>query len=115
VCEAIDPEHNAFSREFVDLPSVHRMLDSHERYVVAVVKSLLDRAVVERAIAPCDTAAVAHLLGGLGREYARPEVAESLRRSPRDTVDALVDVVLRGLVAHSTPARPRRTRRIRRD
>ena len=115
VCEAIDPERNAFAREFVAMPGVQRMIDVHERYVVAVVRSLLDRAVAERAIAPCDTAAVAHLLGGLGREYARPEVAASLRRSPRETVDALVEVVLRGLVAHSTRARPRRMRRIRRD
>ena len=111
VCEAIDPERNAFAREFVAIPGVQRMIDGHERYVVGVVQSLLDRAVAERAIAPCDTAAVAHLLGGLGREYARPEVAESLRRSPRDTVEALVDVVLRGLVVRSTRARPRRVRR----
>ena len=111
VCEAIDPERNAFAREFVAMPGVQRMIDVHERYVVAVVRSLLDRAVAERAIAPCDTAAVAHLLGGLGREFARPEVAESLRRSPRDTVDALVDVVLRGLVARpSSTAASRSTR-----
>jgi AcrR family transcriptional regulator len=114
VCEAIDPERNAFSREFVAMPGVQRMIDGHERYVVAVVRSLLERAVAEGAIAPCDTAAVAHLLGGLGREFARLEVADAAQASPKATVAELTEIVLRGLVARSTRARPRPTPRIRR-
>lgn len=103
-CEAIDPERNAFARELIGLPGAERMIDAHERYVVAVVQSLLDRAVSEAEIAPCDTASVAHLLGGLGREFARPEVAGAAHASPKDTVAALTEIVLCGLVTRSTGA-----------
>lgn len=104
VCEAIDPERNALARELVGLAGAERMIDAHERYVVAVVKSLLDRALAEGRIARCDTASVAHLLGGLGREFARPEVADAAWASPRDTVAELTEIVLRGLVARSGAA-----------
>ena len=110
VGEAVDPERNAFSREFAMLPGGQRMLDAHERYVIAVVKSLLDRAVTERAIAPCDTASVAQVLGGLGREFARPEVADAARRSRKATVEELADIILRGLVARSGDAAVSRSR-----
>lgn len=117
VCEAIDPERSAFAHELVGLPGAVRMMDAHERYVVAVVQSLLDRAVAEGEIARCDTASVAHLLGGLGREFARPEVADAARSSPKDTVAELTEIVLRGLVtpassaAASRSARPRGARK----
>lgn len=113
-CEAIDPERNAFAREFVGLPGAERMIDAHERYVVAVVQSLLDRAVAERQIAPCDTASVAHLLGGLGREFARPEVADAAQASPTATVAALTDIVLRGLAVRSSDLAAERMRGRRR-
>jgi AcrR family transcriptional regulator len=106
VSEAVEPEHSTFSREFANLPGGQRMLDAHERYVIAVVQSLLDRAVSERQIAPCDTASIAHVLGGLGREFARPEVAEVAQASPKATVEAIADIILRGLVARSAAAAP---------
>lgn len=114
VGEALDPERNAFSREFAALPGGQRMLDEHERYVVAVVQSLLDRAVVEGQIAPCDTASVAHLLGGLGREFGRPEIASAAHASPKKTVEELADIIVRGLVArpgHLSPPGHRSRRR----
>ena len=110
VSEAIEPERSAFSREFADLPGGQRMLDAHERYVIAVVQSLLDRAVSEGQIAPCDTASIAHLLGGLGREFARPEVADAAQAPPKATVEAIADIILRGLVARPSAAAPQRDR-----
>ena len=110
VSEAVEPERSAFSREFADLPGGERMLDAHERYVIAVVQSLLDRAVGEGQIAPCDTASIAHLLGGLGREFARPEVADAAQASPKATVEAIADIILRGLVVRSAAAAPQRNR-----
>jgi AcrR family transcriptional regulator len=107
VSDAVEPERSSFSRGFAKLPGGQRMLDAHERYVIAVVECLLDRAVSERQIAPCDTAAIAHVLGGLGREFARPEVAQA---SPKATVEAIADIMLRGLVA-GTAAAPQRTRK----
>lgn len=112
VSEAIDPERNALSREFADLPGGQRMLDAHERYVAAVLQCLLDRAVADGQIAACDTASVAHLLGGLGREFARREAAGASRASSQTTVKELADIILRGLVVRpSADARtPRRSR-----
>jgi hypothetical protein len=39
------------------------------------------------------------VLGGLGREFARPEVAELAKASPKATADAIAEVILRGLEA----------------
>lgn len=113
ISEAVEPERSAFSREFADLPGGQRMLNAHERYVTAVVQSLLDRAVGERQIEPCDTASIAHVLAGLGREFARPEVAEVAQASPKATVEAIAEILLCGLVVRSPAAASRR--RPRRD
>jgi hypothetical protein len=93
----VQPETASFSRDFADVPGAKRLLDAHEDYVMAVTRSLLDRAVAEGQIAPVDTASVAHVLGGLGREFARPEVAEIAAASPKATADAITEIVLRGL------------------
>ena len=95
--EAVQPETVSFSREFANVPGARRLLDAHEGYVIAVTCSLLDRAVAAGEISPVDTASVAHVLGGLGREFARPELAEVAAASPKATADAITDILLRGL------------------
>jgi AcrR family transcriptional regulator len=95
--QAVQPETASFSRDFADVPGAKRLLDAHEGYVIAVTQSLLDRAVAERQIPPVDTASLAHVLGGLGREFARPEMAEVAVASPKATADAIADILLRGL------------------
>jgi AcrR family transcriptional regulator len=95
--EAVQPETVAFSREFGAVPGAQRLLDGHEGYVMAVTQSLLDRAVAEKQIPSMDTAAVAHVLGGLGREFSRPEVAAVARAPAKATADAIAEIILRGL------------------
>jgi AcrR family transcriptional regulator len=96
--EAVQPTAVAFAREFAGVPGAQRLLDAHEAYVVAVTRSLLERAVAEGEIERVDAAAVAHVLGGLGREFARPEVANSVvSTTPKRTADAVVEIILRGL------------------
>jgi AcrR family transcriptional regulator len=95
--EAVQPEAIALSKEFADLPGAKRLLDAHEGYVIAVAQSLLDRAVAEGEIESVDTASIAHVLGGLGREFSRPEVAEVAEASPKATADAVTEILLRGL------------------
>jgi hypothetical protein len=73
------------------------VLDSHEHYVIAVAQSLLDRAVAEGQIAPVDTAALAHVLGSLGREFSQPELIPQIASSPKQTADTIVEIILRGL------------------
>ena len=96
---AVQPESVAFSSSLAHLPGAGRLLDSHADYVVAVTRSLLDRALAAGEIVDIDTAAVAHVLGGLGREFSRPDLAEIATRSPKQTADDIADVILRGLAA----------------
>jgi AcrR family transcriptional regulator len=100
VNEAVRPTTAEFVRDFADVPGARKLFDAHEGYVIAVARSLLDRAVAERQISAVDTAAVAHVLGSLGREFSRPEVMPSIAGSPKDTADALAAIILRGLAAN---------------
>ena len=95
--EAVQPEAVAFSRDFADIPGAKQLVDAHEGYVIAVTRSLLDRAVTEGQISPVDTVSVAHVLGSLGREFTRPELAEVVSASPKKTADSIADILLRGL------------------
>lgn len=96
---AVQPESVAFSEVLGHVPGAQRLLDSHERYVIAVTKDLLDRALASGEIRAVDTGAVAHVLGGLGREFSRPDVARTSARPARATADAIASVILRGLTA----------------
>jgi AcrR family transcriptional regulator len=95
--EAVQPSTVAYAQELADIPGAGRLLDSHEEYVMAMARSLLDRAVDEGEINALDTTSLAHVLGGLGREFARRDVAELATSSPKDTADAITQIILRGL------------------
>ncbi len=96
---AVQPEALALSADLAKVAGAGRLFDAHEAYLTAVTQSLLDRAVAEGEIAPVDTAAVAHVLAGLGREFARPEIAEIAQASPKETADAIAEIILQGLLA----------------
>lgn len=117
VNEALRPAAVALTRELADVPGAQRLLDAHAGYVVAVTRSLLARAIDEGEIPPVDSGALAHVLGGLGRELSRPEVVENvLATTPKEATDAITEIVLRGLEggrrgagpAAAAPARRRR-------
>jgi len=97
--EAVQPEAVALSADLTKVAGAGRLFSAHEGYLVQVTESLLRRAAAEGQIPPVDTAAVAHVLGGLGREFARPEVAEIARSSPKETADAIAELILQGLRA----------------
>ncbi len=98
--EAVRPTTAAFARNFASLPGAKDLLDAHEAYVVAVTRKLLERAVQEGEIPPVDTGAVAHVMGGLGREFSRPAVSAGLAGSPKAAADDLTEIILRGLAPH---------------
>ena len=98
---AVQPESVAFASAFAHLPGAKKLVDRHEEYVAAVTQALLERAQSAGEIIQIDTVAVAHLLGGLGRELGRPGSAKGRRTSPKETADALVDVILKGLAVSS--------------
>jgi AcrR family transcriptional regulator len=96
--EAVQPATAAFARELAGVPGAKALLDAHEGYVVAVARDLLERAVAQRQIAPVDAGALAHVLGHLGRDFARPELAGSARSgTPKEAADAITEIILRGL------------------
>jgi AcrR family transcriptional regulator len=97
--EAVQPETLALSEHLTKVKGAARLVGSHEAYLTAVTQSLLDQAVAEGEIAPVDTASVAHVLASLGGEFARPDVAEAAQASPKETADAISEIILRGLVA----------------
>ena len=95
--EAVGPSAEAFGRELASVPGARRQIDRHEAYVTGVVQSLLDRAVEDGTLAPLDTAAVALVLGGIGRDFCRPEVIPLLSGTSREAADTVAEIVLRGL------------------
>lgn len=99
--EAVQPTQMAFSRELANVAGARHMLGGHGDYVVAVTQHLLDQAVEVGEIEPVDTVALAHVLGALGSEFAKPEVAELMPGQPKATADAVAEVMLRGLMRSS--------------
>lgn len=97
--EAVRPQALSMTSDVGRVAGAARVIDAHEQYLSAIVQNLLDRAVAAGEIAPVDTAAVAHVLAGLGREFARADLVELVAGSPNETADLLTDVILRGLKA----------------
>jgi AcrR family transcriptional regulator len=97
--EAVSPEAAVLSVDMATVAGAGRLVSDHEGYLIAVAQNLLDRAVAEGQIEPVDTAAVAHVLGSLGREFASPEVAEIAAASPNETANAVTEIILQGLLA----------------
>lgn len=95
--EAVQPTTAAFARDFAGVPGAKRLLDTHEAYVIAVTRHLLERARAAGEIRPVDPAAVAHVLGSLGREFSRREVEQGSSGSAKANADAVAEILLRGL------------------
>jgi AcrR family transcriptional regulator len=97
--QAVQPTTAAFSRDFASDPAARRMVGSHGAYVIAITQALLDEAVESGEISAMDTTAVAHILGGLGSEFSRPDVEEIVQGSPKDAADFVAEIILAGLQA----------------
>ena len=72
-------------------------MPDHHRHSYKFAQSLLDRALAEGQIRAVDTAVVAHVLGGLAGEFGRAEVSQAIAKSPKETADAITEIILRGL------------------
>ena len=94
---AVSDTTEAFARDLESMAAGRRLNGEHSDYLVAVTRCLLDLAVEQGAIADVDTAAVARVIAGLGRDFARPDVIPSLRTSPKEAADTVVSLVLTGL------------------
>lgn len=70
---------------------------SHSAYLIAVTRELIDMAVETGELEPLDSAAVAHVIAGMGASLAGPEVLVTLSTTPTQAANAMVDVILAGL------------------
>lgn len=96
-----------FARDLAAVPAAQRLQDAHQDYLGAVTKGLLDAAVDRGDMAPIDTAALARALSRMGADFAKPEVFGTIRSSPKDAADLVVDLVLRGVERFDGEGRPR--------
>jgi AcrR family transcriptional regulator len=94
---AVQPTTAAFSRDFARDPAAQRVVGAHGNYVIAITQALLDEAVVAGEIPAMDTIALAHILGGLGSEFSRPEVEDEIVGSPKDAADFVAEIIFAGL------------------
>ena len=88
-----------FARDLAAVPAAQQLQDGHNEYLFEVTRTLLDLAVERRDIAAVDTAAVARVLAGLGQFFSRPAVIPTLRSSPKQAADEVVDLIIGGLRA----------------
>jgi AcrR family transcriptional regulator len=89
----------AFARDLATVPAAQELSDEHSNYLVAVARCLLDFAVERGDIGDVDTAALARVIAGIGRDFARTEVIATLRTSPKEAADFMVNLILDALVA----------------
>jgi AcrR family transcriptional regulator len=94
---AVSDVTEEFARDMATITEGLDLNEAHSNYLVDVTRSLLDLAVAQGEIDQVDTGAVARMMAGLGRDFARPEVMGQLATSPKIAADAMVDVVLEGL------------------
>lgn len=94
---AVSGTTEAFARDLAAVPAAKRLSDGHNEYLFEVTRTLLDLAVERGDIPAVDTAAVALVMAGLGRDFSRPEVIATVRSTPKQAADAVVDLILRGL------------------
>ena len=89
----------AFARDLAAVPAAQQLAGEHNEYLFAVTRTLLDLAAERGDIPDVDTAAVSRVLAGLGGFFSRPDIIPTLRSSPKEAADEVVDLVLRGLVS----------------
>jgi AcrR family transcriptional regulator len=94
---AVNGVTEPFARDLAAVPAAQRLGDFHADYLVAVTRCLLDLAVERREIVALDTAAIARVMAGLGRELSRPEVIPTLQSSPKQAADSVLAIMLRGM------------------
>ncbi|HEY4946887.1 MAG TPA: TetR/AcrR family transcriptional regulator [Acidimicrobiales bacterium] len=93
----VDGLTEPFARDLATMPAAQRLGDFHAEYLVAVTRCLLDLAVERGDTAAIDTGAAARVMASLARLLSLPEVMPTLRSTPKQAADSLVEIMLRGM------------------
>ena len=90
-----------FVRDLAAVPAAQALADGHRTYLFEVTRALLDLANRRGEIVAADTAAVARVMAGLGGFFSRPEVIATLRSTPKQAADEVLELILRGMEGRS--------------
>lgn len=104
---AVADTTEAFARDCESLPRTRELSEHHSNHLIAVTQRLLDLAVERGEIGQINTSAVARVIAGVGRDFARPEVLPTLGTRPKEAADEVTEIILAGL-RHSAPVAARR-------
>ena len=95
--QAVGPRFEKFTLSLSNLPSSKPMVDYHEQYITALIKTLLDEAKIKNEIRDIDTQATALLLGGLGRYFQSKKLLKDLKQTPEETSNFLTKIIIDGI------------------
>jgi AcrR family transcriptional regulator len=95
--QAVGPRFEKFTSSLSNLSTSKPMVDYHEQYITAFIKSLLDAAKSNNEIQDIDTQATAMLLGGLGRYFQAKKSLKDLKQTPEQTSNFFTQVIINGI------------------
>lgn len=99
--ESASSKAHAFASEDASTPAAETLHSAHATYHACATQALLNEAVRNGSIAPCDTGAVGKVIAGLGRQFTSAEMASVLQTPPTKAADDMAEVILLGLQAQN--------------
>ncbi len=96
---AVENTTQAFATDTVNMAEWSDLGLAHTNYLIAVTSSVLGMAQEIGEIGNVDIAAVAHVIAGLGRTFANPDMISAIRSTPTEAANEVLDLFLVGLAA----------------
>ncbi len=96
---AVENTTEAFATDTAAMAEWSGLGASHNGYLVAMTAALLELAAERGDIGDVDVAATAHVVAGLGRSFAQPDMIPVIRSNPTAAANEVLDLLLAGLRA----------------
>ncbi len=96
---AVENTTQAFATDTANMAEWSDLGLAHTNYLIAVTSCLLEMAQEAGEIGKVDIAAVAHVIAGLGRTFAKPDMISAIRSTPTEAANEVLDLLLAGLTA----------------
>lgn len=97
---AVQDTTEGFARDTAEVEEWHGVGRAHNEYLVAVTACLLNMAKEAGDIGDVDVAAASHIVAGLGRTFAGPDIISQLRSTPTAAANEILELLLAGLRDH---------------
>ena len=95
--QAVGPKFKVYLQNLNDNDKSKKMIDYHEDYITSFTKELLDEAIAQKEIKKIDTQALALLLGGIGRDFAKDNNIKKLSDTPEKSANSITEIILNGI------------------